>query len=72
MKVGDLVIHRHAPQGQGRVRLVIDFGKKRDEDSWTCAQPRHRATVVFECGRWDWKDEWRKIGWWDQPKWSDQ
>lgn len=69
MKVGDLVIHRHAPRGEGRIRMVVRFDSKRYEpvDNTT---PRDRAIVLFADGLWDWRSDWRKIQLWDDQVWE--
>ena len=67
MKVGDLVIHRNAPSGEGRVRIVVKFGKKL-YTYFDNTRSHMKSTVHFADGLWDWKHDWREIQWWDKPE----
>ena len=60
MKVGDLVKHRNAPPGEGRVRIVVKFGKKM-YNYFDKQNSYMRATIHFADGLWDWKSDWRKL-----------
>ncbi len=64
MKVGDLVVHKHAPIGEGRIRLVARFDKRRYEYIAKIGG-YDRAIVVFIDGLWDWKGDWKKIEYWN-------
>ena len=62
MKVGDLIVHIGAKPNGYRVRLVVDFGEKNHQDTDCHIYPRE--TVIFVCGRYDWKDQWRVFNGW--------
>ena len=64
MKVGDLVIHKYAPKGQGKIRLIIAFEKK-PYAPVNNTQPFEKEAIIFENGMWDWMDDWRNLNWWD-------
>ena len=68
MKIGDLVIHRNAPPGEGRIRLVVKFGKK----LYTYVdntRPHMKSTVYFADGLWDWNvlTNYNLISWFRIP-----